>query len=94
MANVHASAGPPLIALTALPGFVTKDGLVDRYAQSTRRGVDALECYEVLAMWKLAVLLEGSCPRRLASMTDGPFFGELEQVVPALARRAVEVCVR
>ena len=47
--------------------------------------------YSVLAVWKLAVLLEGSYARHLAGVTDDPFFAELEEGVPALGRRALEL---
>jgi hypothetical protein len=47
-----------------------------------------LRFYEVLAVWKLAILLEGSYARHLAGATDDPFFALMEHDVPALARRA------
>ncbi|GCF11384.1 hypothetical protein KDI_49480 [Dictyobacter arantiisoli] len=45
-----------------------------------------------LAIWKLAILLEGSYKRYLSGTTDDPFFQLLDQGVPALARRALSVC--
>jgi hypothetical protein len=45
-----------------------------------------------LAIWKLAILLEGSFSRHRAGTTDDPFFIQLETGVPALARRALDVC--
>jgi hypothetical protein len=45
----------------------------------------------VLAIWKLAILLEGSYARHLAGMTDDPFFALLDRGVPALAERAQQV---
>ena len=50
-----------------------------------------LDWYVVLAIWKLAILLEGSYARHLAGMTDDPFFARMEQGVPALATRALQV---
>ena len=47
-----------------------------------------LNFYVVLAIWKLAILLEGSYNRHLAGTTDDPFFALLGEGVPALARRA------
>ncbi|MEA2517278.1 MAG: hypothetical protein QOG16_1116, partial [Actinomycetota bacterium] len=49
------------------------------------------EWYVVLAIWKLAILLEGSYARHLAGMTDDPFFAQLEHGVPALANKALEI---
>jgi hypothetical protein len=45
--------------------------------------------YVALAIWKLAILLEGSYSRHLAGTTDDPFFAQLGEGVPALARRAL-----
>lgn len=75
-------------AVTAQPGFATRQHLVDRYVDKTGRDVSALNWYVVLAIWKLAILLEGSYARHLAGMTDDPFFARMEQGVPALGERA------
>jgi aminoglycoside phosphotransferase (APT) family kinase protein len=77
--------------VTQLPGFRSRAELVERYAQATRRDVSALPWYQALAIWKLAILLEGSYARHLAGMTDDPFFAHLEDGVPGLARRALQV---
>jgi aminoglycoside phosphotransferase (APT) family kinase protein len=79
------------VELTRLPGFSTREELVRRYADRSGHQVGDLHWYEVLATWKLAILLEGSYARHLAGATDDPFFAELERGVPALARRALEV---
>jgi aminoglycoside phosphotransferase (APT) family kinase protein len=76
--------------VTALPGFQSRADLVERYATKTGRDVSALNWYQVLAVWKLAILLEGSYARHLAGMTDDPFFAEMEHGVPALAAKALE----
>ena len=75
---------------TRLPGFATRGELLDRYHRRSRRDVEDITWYVVLAVWKLAILLEGSYARHLAGATDDPFFAELERGVPALARRALE----
>ena len=77
--------------VTEMPGFKSRRDLVDRYAHATGRDLGGLAWYQVLAVWKLAILLEGSYARHLAGMTDDPFFGQLEQGVPALAARALEI---
>ena len=77
--------------VTQLPGFKSRSELIDRYAQATGRDIGALSWYQVLAIWKLAILLEGSYARHLAGMTDDPFFAHLEDGVPGLARRALQV---
>jgi hypothetical protein len=53
--------------------------------------VSRLDWYVVLAIWKLAILLEGSYARHLSGVTDDPFFARMEEGVPALARAALDV---
>ena len=77
--------------VTTLPGFRTRRELIDRYASATGHDCARLDWYQVLAIWKLAILLEGSYARHLAGMTDDPFFAQMEEGVPLLARRALEV---
>jgi aminoglycoside phosphotransferase (APT) family kinase protein len=78
-------------AVTRLPGFQPRDDLLERYRARTGRVMSDLSFYTVLAVWKLAVLLEGSYARHLAGLTDDPLFAELEEGVPSLARRALEL---
>ncbi|GER90319.1 acyl-CoA dehydrogenase [Dictyobacter vulcani] len=78
--------------ITGLPGFSSRADLVQRYIERTGRKVEHLDFYIALAIWKLAVLLEGSYKRYLAGTTDDPFFPVLEKGVPALAKRALSVC--
>jgi aminoglycoside phosphotransferase (APT) family kinase protein len=77
--------------VTALPGFSSRGDLIARYTEATGRDTSALDWYVVLAIWKLAILLEGSYARHLAGMTDDPFFALMEFGVPALAKRALQV---
>lgn len=89
-------AGPELDdgswGITALPGFPTRAQLVARYAERTGRQLEHVAFYVALAIWKLAILLEGSYRRHLAGTTDDPFFATLDRGVPALAHRALAVC--
>jgi len=78
-------------AVTRLPGFQPRQDLLERYRERTGRALTDIVFYTALAVWKLAVLLEGSYARHLAGVTDDPFFAELEEGVPALARRALEL---
>lgn len=78
--------------ITAQPGFPTRAQLVARYAERTGRQMEHVAFYVALAIWKLAILLEGSYRRHLAGATDDPFFATLDLGVPALAHRALAVC--
>lgn len=77
--------------VTRLPGFRPREDLLTHYASRTGRRPEDLTFYLVLAVWKLSVLLEGSYARHLAGLTDDPLFAELEDGVPALATRALEL---
>jgi aminoglycoside phosphotransferase (APT) family kinase protein len=77
--------------VTESPGFSSRADLIERYARATGRDVERLDWYQVLAIWKLAILLEGSYARHLAGMTDDPFFERMEHGVPALAAAALQV---
>ena len=81
----------PELALMTAPGFNARAELLERYSERTGRSMRDITFYSVLAVWKLAVLLEGSYARHLAGVTDDPFFAELEEGVPALGRRALEL---
>ncbi len=76
-------------APTRLPGFQRRDDLVARYEERSGRVVGDLTFHMVLAVWKLAILLEGSYARHLAGLTDDPFFAQMETGVPLLAQRAL-----
>jgi aminoglycoside phosphotransferase (APT) family kinase protein len=91
---VAGESGDPLVRLgmvTGGPGFPDRAELVQRYALASGRSVDNLAWYEVLALWKSAVFLEGSYARLLGGTTDDPFFASLEAGVPELAERAWEL---
>ena len=77
--------------VTTEPGFPTRAEMVQRYATGSGRDVTDLTAYVVLAIWKLAILLEGSYSRHLAGTTDDPFFALLDRGVPSLLARARSV---
>ncbi|HVX34221.1 MAG TPA: phosphotransferase family protein [Solirubrobacterales bacterium] len=77
-----------LSSVTRGAGFPGRDFLVARYAERSGRSVDALPWYQVLAIWKAAIFLEGSFRRFGAGTTADPYFASLEAGVPALAALA------
>jgi aminoglycoside phosphotransferase (APT) family kinase protein len=86
------SLGDAAWRISELPGFPTRAELVAHYAERTGRRLEHVNFYVALAIWKLAILLEGSYKRHLAGTTDDPFFATLDAGVPALAARALAVC--
>ena len=77
-----------LSAVTRQPGFPTRAQLAARYAERTGRDPAALPWYQVLALWKSAIFLEGSYKRYLSGSTDDSYFARLGEGVPVLAQTA------
>lgn len=84
---LHSSLGDVFGA----PGWLTRSEMIERYSTRSGRDVGDLTFYVALAVWKLAILLEGSYARHLMGTTDDAFFASLEEGVPALAARALQI---
>jgi aminoglycoside phosphotransferase (APT) family kinase protein len=68
-------------------GYPTRAAMASRYAESTGRDLSALAFYEVLALFKLAVILEGTYARqRGAGVPDDENL--MTELVPRLLRGA------
>ncbi len=96
MTAMWAEAGDPpnpvgdLSEVTRLPGFPTRAELVRRYEEATGLSLAALAWYQVLALWKAAIFLEGSYRRYQAGTTVDPYFAGLGEGVEKLSRLALE----
>jgi aminoglycoside phosphotransferase (APT) family kinase protein len=77
-----------LSAVTRDPHFPNRQELADSYATLTGRSIDDLHWYQVLALWKSAIFLEGSYRRFIAGDSEDPYFGQLGDGVLALGRAA------
>jgi aminoglycoside phosphotransferase (APT) family kinase protein len=73
---------------TARPGFPGRDEVAAAYAAAGGREIGALTWYQVLALWKSAIVLEGSYRRLQAGDAADPYFASLGEGVPAIAREA------
>jgi aminoglycoside phosphotransferase (APT) family kinase protein len=90
-------AGPAIAsgqAISGVPGFLTRDEIVTRYAERSGRSVEHLDFYLVFAMYKLAVILEGINARFLMGKTLGEGFDAMGEMVAQLADAALEVADR
>jgi len=87
----RAGAVEPYSKLTAGPGFHSRAELVEAYAQASGRAVDDVAFYQVLALYKLAVISEGIYARHLQGKTVGEGFEGLQRTSVALAERALAV---
>jgi aminoglycoside phosphotransferase (APT) family kinase protein len=76
---------------TAAPGAPTRAEIIRRYQERSGRNVEHLRWYEVLALWKIAILLEGSYKRFVRGTTADPFFALLADGIPRMARATAQL---
>jgi aminoglycoside phosphotransferase (APT) family kinase protein len=80
--------GQPFTAST-LPGFPTRDELVQQYATITGRDLVSIDFWEVFALWKLAIILEGVRRRALDDPRNAARGATIaSQTVDAILERA------
>jgi aminoglycoside phosphotransferase (APT) family kinase protein len=83
MTAMWAQAGDPpnpvgdLSPVTRLPGFPGREELARRYVEGSGRSPEALPWYQVLALWKAAIFLEGSYRRFREGTTQDAYFAGL-----------------
>ncbi|HEV1286604.1 MAG TPA: phosphotransferase family protein [Bryobacteraceae bacterium] len=78
-------------ALTAGPGWYTRDDFVAHYQQKTGRDLSALRWHEVLGVFKLAVILQQIYFRYWKGQTADERFSKFDERVQALTRLAAEL---
>jgi aminoglycoside phosphotransferase (APT) family kinase protein len=96
---VYWGGGAQLAVLTPqgvadLPGFLTRDEILARYAEQSGRTVEHLDFYVIFAMFKLAVIVEGINARFLMGKTLGDGFADMGATVATLAEQALELAGR
>lgn len=75
---------------TQAGGYPTREEMMARYEQQTGFAMTDLTFYRTLALWKLAILMEGLYKRFLAGKADSDWFAVIEKAVPSMARQARE----
>lgn len=78
-------------SVTAVSGFHTRAELIEAYAKASGRDVAAIDFYQVLALYKLAVISEGIYARFRMGKTLGPGFENLQRAAGPLAERALAI---
>jgi aminoglycoside phosphotransferase (APT) family kinase protein len=91
---VYWGGGEQLTTLTAqgvadIPGFLSRDEVVARYAAQSGRDVEHLDFYVLFAMYKLAIIVEGIHARYLLGKTLGDGFAEMGAMVDSLAEQGL-----
>ncbi len=76
--------GQVVPSLTAQPGWYTRDQFVERYAQQTGRNLSRIGYYEVLGVFKLAVILQQIYYRFRRGQTSDSRFQNFDERVYAL----------
>jgi aminoglycoside phosphotransferase (APT) family kinase protein len=82
------------LPLTAEPGFLRREEMAERYADRTGRQMKNFPFYHAMALWKLAIILEGLYVHYREGTASNPGAAEFETRVPALIRRAALVIER
>jgi aminoglycoside phosphotransferase (APT) family kinase protein len=77
-----------LTTVTTLPGWITPQELVERYAARSGREISTLRYFEVFALFKIAVVIQQIYFRFVKGQTDDPRFASFGDRVVFLARRA------
>jgi len=77
-----------LPALTSQPGWYTRDQFVDRYAERTGRNLAHIGYYEVLGIFKLAVILQQIYCRFRRGQTNDERFQHFDKRVHSLIELA------
>ncbi len=76
---------PILPRVTAAPGFSSRAELAERYAQRIGQTLPDLRFYVVLALWKMAIVLEGHWARHVRGTAGSFDFAYLEDANPSFA---------
>jgi aminoglycoside phosphotransferase (APT) family kinase protein len=74
-----------------VPGAPTRAELAERYAQVSGRPVEDREYYEVLALFKLSCIAEGSYYRHIKGASDTALHADFEWIVPKLIATAYSI---
>lgn len=81
--------GPLSLKVEPWGGFPARDALIERYALGTGRDMGNLLWYEVLACYKLGIILEGTFARACAGLAGRDVGDRLHQSAVALIARAL-----
>lgn len=73
--------------ITSQPGFSSREELIARYEQKTGRTMKHFPFYHTLAVWKLAIILEGLYRHYIEGTASNPKANEFEWKVPQLVDR-------
>jgi aminoglycoside phosphotransferase (APT) family kinase protein len=82
-----------LADITREEGFPSRAELVARYEEGSGRRMTDIRWYQVLALWKSTVFMEGNYKRAVAGTTDDPYLHSFGEGVVQLAQRAEAIAL-
>jgi aminoglycoside phosphotransferase (APT) family kinase protein len=81
-----------MTTMNADEGWLTRREMIDLYESRTGRVMREFPFYQAFALFKLAIIMEGSYSRFVRGQADDPLFAGMKERVPALADAAWAVC--
>src|SRR4029077_20461928 len=84
--NVGGAAG----SMGTSDGFLSREEVAQRYANASGRDVSQLDFYEMLASYKLAIILAGIQARYAMGKTVGEGFDHIGTMVESIASAALD----
>jgi aminoglycoside phosphotransferase (APT) family kinase protein len=84
------SWGLPAGEVTRGEGFFTRDDILARYEERSGRSMSDARWYQVLALWKIIVFMEGNYRRAVSGSTDDPYLKAFGETIVELGARAEE----
>ena len=85
-------AGNVMTSMSTDDGWLTRREMLDLYEERTGRVMREFPFYQAFALFKLAIIMEGSYSRFVRGQADDPLFAGMKERVPALADAAWAVC--
>jgi aminoglycoside phosphotransferase (APT) family kinase protein len=86
------ASGNVIASMTAAEGWLTRREMIALYEKLTGRTMREFPFYQAFALFKLAIIMEGSYARFVLGQADDPLFITMKDRVPALADAAWSVC--
>ncbi|MFY9555101.1 MAG: phosphotransferase family protein [Blastocatellia bacterium] len=77
--------------VTTEPGWISRQEVIDRYAEKTGRDLSGIAFYEVFALFKVAVVLQQIYVRYVKGQTHDERFKNFDRRVYGLAHAALEL---
>jgi aminoglycoside phosphotransferase (APT) family kinase protein len=77
--------------VTTEPGWISRQEVIERYAEKTGRDLSGIAFYEVFALFKVAVVLQQIYVRYVKGQTHDERFKHFDRRVNGLARAALEL---